>query len=187
MDELVSMVLDSAEDAMKHSIEHLIRELAKIRAGKANPVMLQSVRAEYYGAPTPLNQLASVVATDARTLTITPFDKGSLHNIERAIIAANLGLNPQNDGTLIRIAVPMLTEERRKSLVKQAKNEGENAKISIRNIRRDHNDQMKKLKEDSVSEDQIKDGESEIQKLTNTYGSKVDEILKVKEGEIMTV
>lgn len=187
MDEMVSMVLESAEEQMDKAVEHLKKELTKIRAGKANPVMLQGVKAEYYGAVTPLNQLASVTASDARTLVITPFDKGALHNIERAIIAANLGFNPQNDGTLIRIAIPMLTEDRRKQLVKQARGEGENAKITLRNIRRDHNDQLKKLKDDNVSEDQIKDGEGEVQKLTNAYGDKVDGVLKIKEGEIMTV
>lgn len=180
-------VIESATDGMKKAIEHLEKELLKIRAGKANPVMLDSVRADYYGASTPLSQMASVTAADARTLMVQPFDKSSIVNIERAITAANLGLNPQNDGTVIRIAIPQLTEERRKQLVKQAREEGENAKISIRTIRRDHNDQIKQLKNDGLSEDMAKRGEDEVQNLTNDYTNKVDDILKKKEGEIMTV
>jgi ribosome recycling factor len=187
MDENVAFILESVEDDMKKSIEHLERELLKIRAGKANPVMLNGVRVEYYGAQTPLNQVASVAAEDARTLLVKPFDRKALQNIERGIIEANLGFNPQNDGTNIRIPIPMLTEERRKSLTKQARSEGENAKISIRNIRRDANSELKKLKDENVSEDQIKDGEEEVQKLTNKFTDKVDEVLKKKEGEIMTV
>lgn len=187
MDEMVEMILESAEESMGKAIEHLERELLKIRAGKANPVMLQGVRVEYYGAMTPLNQLASVSAPDARTIMVQPFDKGALREIEKAIIEANLGFNPQNDGTVIRVPVPQLTEERRRDLVKQAKNEGENCKISIRNIRRDHNDQLKKLKDENVSEDQIKNGEGEVQKVTNKYGDKVDAVIKKKEEDIMTI
>ena len=176
-----------AEDGMQNSIQHLDRELVKIRAGKANPVMLNGVRVDYYGSQTPINQVASVVAEDARTLRVTPFDKSSLSAIERAIIEANLGLNPQNDGTIIRIPIPQLTGDRRRDLVKQAKAEGEAAKISIRNVRRDHNDQLKKLKDDGVSEDQIKRGEEEVQKLTNKYSDRVDETIKKKEEEITTI
>ena len=187
MHEDVAMILEMAEDGMQNSIQHLDRELVKIRAGKANPVMLSGVRVEYYGSQTPLNQVASVVAEDARTLRVTPFDKSALSSIERAIIEANLGFNPQNDGTIIRIPIPQLTGDRRRDLVKQAKAEGEAAKISIRNVRRDHNDQLKKLKDEGVSEDQIKRGEEEVQKLTNKYSDKVDETIKKKEEEITTI
>ena len=187
MHEDVAMILEMAEDGMQNSIQHLDRELVKIRAGKANPVMLNGVRVDYYGSQTPINQVASVVAEDARTLRVTPFDKSSLSAIERAIIEANLGLNPQNDGTIIRIPIPQLTGDRRRDLVKQAKAEGEAAKISIRNVRRDHNDQLKKLKDDGVSEDQIKRGEEEVQKLTNKYSDRVDETIKKKEEEITTI
>lgn len=187
MDENIAFILESAEDGMKHSVEHLERELLKIRAGKANPVMLDGVRVDYFGAMTPLNQLASVSSEDARTLLVRPFDRKELPKIERAIIEANLGFNPQNDGTNIRIPIPMLTEDRRKQLTRQAKEEAENGKISIRNVRRDHNQELKKLKDDGVSEDMIKDGEASIQELTNKYSSQVDEIMKIKEAEIMTV
>lgn len=187
MDENVAFLLDSAEEAMQKALEHLEHELVKIRAGKANPVMLQGVRVEYYGAMSPLNQVASVAAEDARTLLIKPFDRKEITNIEKAIVLANLGFNPQNDGINIRIPIPMLTEERRIKLGKQARSEGENGKISIRNARRDHISEIKKLKDEGVSEDQIKDGESKVDELTKKYTAKVDEILKRKEEEIMTV
>ncbi len=187
MEELVQMILESADGLMKDSIKHLESELLKIRAGKANPVMLDGIRAEYYGAQTPLQQLASVSAQDARMLVIQPFDRKSITAIERAIQEANLGFNPSNDGDVIRIPIPQLTEDRRRQLVKQAKSECENAKIALRNIRRDHNDQLKKLKDDNVSEDQIKLGEGKVQDLTNAFSTKCDEILKKKEGEIMTI
>lgn len=187
MDEDVKFILESAKEAMADSIDHLDKELLKVRAGKANPVMLNSVMVEYYGARTPLIQVASVTAEDARTLKVTPFDKSALHNIEKGIVESNLGFNPQNDGIVIRILVPQLTGERRTQLVKQARAEGEKAKVSLRNVRRDHNEQMKKLKDDGVSEDQIKGGEEEIQKLTNTYATKADSILDKKEVEITTI
>ncbi len=187
MEEDIIFIVDACEDDMQKSIQHLEKELLGIRAGKANPVMLQGVRVEYYGAQTPINQLASIVAEDARTLKVQPFDRSSLHNVERAIIAANLGLNPQNDGSVIRINIPMLTEERRRGLVKQAREEGENAKVSIRTHRRDANSEIKKLKEDGFSEDQMKRGEEAVQKLTDKYSAEVDEVLKKKEGEIMTI
>lgn len=183
----INFILESAEDGMKSSVSHLDSELLKIRAGKANPVMLKGVMVQYYGASTPLNQVASVMAEDPRTLKVQPFDKSALHNIERGIIEANLGFNPQNDGLVIRVPIPIPTEERRKQLVKQAKAEGEKAKVSIRNVRREHNDDLKKLKDDGVSEDQIKGGEDEVQKLTNTFSNKVDEVIKAKEEEIMTI
>lgn len=181
------MILDEAEDLMKKSLIHLEAELHKIRAGKANPVMLDGLRADYYGAPTPLNQLATITAQDARMLVIQPFDKKSINAIERSIKEANLGFNPQNDGIVIRIPVPIASEERRRQLVKQARDEGENAKIAMRNVRRDHNDMIKKLKEEKVSEDQIKTGETKMQDITNAFIAKVEEVLKKKEAEIMTI
>lgn len=187
MEEDIKFVIDSAEENMNGSLQHLEKELLRIRAGKANPVMLQGVMVEYYGSMTPLNQVASVTAEDGRTLRIQPFDRSALASIERGIINSNLGFNPQNDGTLIRINVPMLTEERRKSLVKQASAEGEKAKVSIRSHRKDANDELKQLKDDGHSEDQVKRGEEAVQELTNKYSVKVDEILKKKEGEIMTI
>ncbi|HHG84614.1 MAG TPA: ribosome recycling factor [Bacteroidetes bacterium] len=187
MDENVAFLLESAEEAMDKSVEHLDRELLKIRAGRANPVMLEGVMVDYFGSMTPLNQLATVSSEDARTLLVRPFDRKELPKVERAIIEANLGFNPQNDGNNIRIPIPMLTEERRKQLTRQAREEGEKAKISIRNVRRDHNSELKKLKDEGVSEDQIKDGEGEIQSLTNKFSTRVDGILKKKEDEIMTV
>jgi ribosome recycling factor len=187
MDEFVTLVLSSAEDTMKKSIAHLDAELHKIRAGKASPVMLDSVRVDYYGTPTALNQLSTVSAQDARMLVIQPFDKKSIGAIERAIKEANLGFNPSNDGIVIRIPIPQLTEERRRQLVKQSKDEGENAKIAIRKVRQHHNDELKKLKADGVSEDEIKVAEAKVQEYTNTYVAKVDEVLRKKEAEIMTI
>lgn len=187
MEDAILDILEEAELEMGASIEHLDKVLLAIRAGKANPVMLQGVRVEYYGAMTPLNQVASVTAEDGRTLRVQPFDRSALSAIERAIINANLGFNPQNDGTLIRINVPQLTEERRKSLVKQARDEGENARISIRGHRRDANSSLKKLKDEGISEDQIKRGEEKVDDLTKRFGDKVDAVLKKKEGEIMTI
>lgn len=187
MEEEIKFVIESAMETMKKSIDHLESELLKIRAGKANPVMLDGIRVEYYGVPTPLNQVAGVAAMDARTLVITPFDRKALHNIERAIIAANLGFNPQNDGIVIRIAIPPLNEERRKQLVRQAKEEVEQAKVSIRNVRRDHNEELKKLKDEGFPEDAIKRGETKIQEVTDQAVAKVDEIMKKKEVDILTV
>ena len=187
MDENVSFILESAQESMDSAIDHLNRELTKIRAGKANPLMLESVMVEYYGAQTPIKQVSSILSQDARTLVVTPFDKSALANIERGIIAANLGLNPSNNGERIIVPIPMLTEERRRNLSKQAKNEGETCKVSIRNTRRDANSELKALKDEGISEDEIKTGEDGIQKITNTFGGRVDEIIKKKEAEIMTI
>ena len=187
MDENIEFILESTEEDMKKALDHLDRVLLKIRAGKANPVMLAGVTAEYYGARTPLNQLASVTAPDGRTLLVQPFDKSSIGAIERGITEANLGLNPQNDGDRIIVPIPMLTEERRRDLVRQAKDEGETTKIAIRNTRRDSNSEVKKLKEEGVSEDEIKGGEESIQNLTNKFTAAVDDKLKQKEAEIMTI
>ena len=187
MDEEIKFVIDMAADTMRKSVDHLESELLKIRAGKANPVMFDGLRVDFYGSPTPINQVASVSTLDPRTLVVKPFDKKSLHAIERAIVEANLGLNPMNDGIVIRIPIPPLNEERRRQLVKQAKDTSEESKIATRNIRREHNDMLKKLKEDGVSEDLTKVGESKIQDVTNAAIAKVDEVLKKKELDIMTV
>lgn len=187
MNEEVQFYIEEAQEGMEKAIGHLQSELGKIRAGKASTAMLDGVKVEYYGAPTPLNQLASVNTSDARTLVITPWEKSALSAIERAIINANLGLNPSNDGTLIRINVPPLTEERRRDLVKRTKAEGESAKVAIRNIRRDANEAIKKLQKDGVPEDMVKDGEGKVQQVTDKMIAKVDELLTVKEKEIMTV
>lgn len=179
-------ILMEATMSMEATIEHLNNELVKIRAGRANPSMLEGLFVDYYGASTPLNQVANVSTPDARTLTIQPWEKNMLQEIERAIINSNLGFNPQNNGDIIIINIPALTEERRHQLVKQAKAEGENAKVGIRNARKDANDQLKKLK-DTVSEDLVKDFEEQIQQLTDKFVKRVDEKVVVKEQDIMKV
>jgi len=186
MDE-IQMVLDMAKDAMNHAIEHLKKELAKIRAGKAHASMLDGIYVDYYGVNTPLNQVSNINTPDARTLSIQPWEKKMLDPIERAIQIANLGINPQNNGELIIINIPPLTEERRKQLVKQVKSEAEHAKVSIRNARKDANDEIKGLQKDTISEDLAKDAEDRIQKLTDSYSRKVDDLVVIKEKDIMTV
>ena len=185
--EEISMILEMAEDSMQKAVKHTQIELSKIRAGKANPVLLEGVMVVYYGAPTPLSQVASVNTPDARSFLIKPWEKSILQDVERAIINANLGLNPQNDGENIRINLPALTEDRRIQLVKQAKGDCEHGKISLRTVRKDMNDELKKLQKDGAPEDVIKDAEAEVQKLTDKYSSKLDEILGHKEEEIMTI
>ena len=172
---------------MNKAIAHLESELTKIRAGKANPSMLDGIFTEYYGSPTPINQVANVTVTDARTITVQPWEKNMLQPIERSIIAANIGINPQNDGNIIRLFLPPLTEERRKELVKRCNGEGEHAKVSVRNIRRDAIEQIKKEQKDGLSEDVAKDAEQEIQDLTDRYISLVEKHLVAKEKEIMSV
>lgn len=187
MEEEIEFILDSANESMSKAIEHLEKNLTKIRAGKAAPNMLDTVYVDYYGSQTPLNQVANVGTLDARTLTVQPWEKAMLEPIERAIINANLGLNPQNNGEMIMINVPQLTEERRRELVRQAKAEVEDSKVSIRNARKDANDEVKKLEKDGLSEDRAKDLENEVQNLTNTFSSKADKILEYKEADIMKV
>ncbi len=187
MTEEVKLTLDDTKEQMDVAVAHLESELAKIRAGKASTQMLDGIYVDYYGARTPLAQVANVNTPDARTLAVQPWEKTLLHTIEKAIQAANLGLNPQNDGTLIRINVPPLTEERRKDLVKRAKAEGENAKVTIRNIRREANEMVKVLVKDGLPEDVAKDTEGKIQVLTDGYTAKIDKHLEVKEKEIMTI
>jgi ribosome recycling factor len=187
MNEEIQFILDNAKEQMDKAVSHLEAELVKVRAGKASPTMLESISVDYYGTRTPLNQVANVNTADARTLVIQPWEKSMLGPIEKAIQAANLGFNPSNDGSIIRINVPPLTEERRKNLGKQSKNEGENAKVSIRSIRRDANESIKKLQKDGLPEDMGKDAETKIQALTDSYIVKVDALIEKKEKDIMTV
>jgi len=183
----IELLLDMAKESMEKAVNHTISEFAKIRAGKASPTMLDGLMVEYYGNLTPISQVASVNTPDARSIIVKPWEKNVLPEIEKAIINSDLGLNPQNDGEIIRLNIPPLTEERRKTLVKQAKNEAENGKISIRNVRKDTNDSLKKLKKDGVSEDLIKDGEDTVQKLTDSFAAKIDSLFDQKEKDIMTV
>lgn len=187
MSELIKKQVNDAKANMDKAVEHADSELNKIRAGKASPSLLDDVKVDYYGTPTPLSQIGSVNTPDARTIVVQPWEKSLLGAIEKAIKEANLGLNPQNDGIIIRINVPPLTEERRRDLVKKAKGEAENGKIAIRNIRKDANEKIKKLKSEGVSEDEIKTGEAEVQKHTDAYIAKVDQLSEAKEKDIMTV
>jgi ribosome recycling factor len=185
--EEIDFILESTEEAMNSSIAHLEKEFLNIRAGKASPAMLGSVFVDYYGSATPLSQVSKISVPDARTITLQPFERNMLHTIEKAIMIANIGFNPMNNGDLIIISVPPLTEERRRDLAKQAKVEAEDAKIGIRNVRKDSNSDIKKLEKDGTSEDACKDAEEEVQTLTNTFIRKVDELLTTKEAEIMKV
>ena len=185
--EEIEFILDSTKESMMGSIAHLEKEFLNIRAGKATPQMLGSVFVDYYGSQTPLSQVSNVNVPDARTITIQPYEKSMLHPIEKAIMVANLGFNPMNNGENIIINVPALTEERRRDLVKQAKAEAEDAKIGIRNARKDANTDIKKLEKEGTSEDVCKTAEDDIQKLTDNFIRKVDEHLATKEAEIMKV
>jgi ribosome recycling factor len=187
MEENISSILSVTDDHMKKAIGHLETELVKIRAGKANPQMLDGIMVDYYGSPMPINQVSNISVMDARTLTIQPWEKNMLQPIERSIIAANIGINPQNDGTQIRLFLPPLTEERRKELVKKCHHEGENSKIAIRNIRRDAIEHIKKLQKNGLSEDVAKDAEADVQEITGKYISAVEKHLVTKEKEIMSV
>lgn len=187
MEEEIDLILENAKELMHKSLEHLETQLLKIRAGKASPSMLDGVMVEYYGANTPLAQVANVSTLDARTINIQPWEKGMIEPIERAIINSNLGLNPQNNGTNIMINVPVLTEERRRDLVKQAKAEAEDAKVGVRNARREANDEFKRLEKEGLSEDQAKGLTEEIQELTDTTIKRIDDHLAAKEKDIMTV
>lgn len=185
--EEVNKIIIHTTEHMNKAIAHLESELQKIRAGKATPNMLDGVHVDYYGANTPLSQVASVNTPDARTIVIQPWEKAMIGPIEKAIINSNLGFNPQNDGALVRINVPPLSEERRKELVKRAKAEGEVAKVSVRNLRRDANEHIKRLLKSGLPEDLAKDAEHKTQHMTDDYIKKVDKHLEAKEKEIMTV
>lgn len=181
----VQFILDTTQEAMDNAITHLEKQLANIRAGKASPAMLGSVMVDYYGSQTPLNQVANVNTPDGRTISVQPWEKSMLQEIERSIMIANLGFNPMNNGESIIINVPPLTEERRKELVKQAKSEAEDAKIGVRNARKEANNDLKKG--EHISEDLKKNAEIDVQELTDKYVKKIDAMLEVKEKEIMTV
>ena len=187
MSEDVEFLLDDAESSMKKAISHLETELTKIRAGKANPSMLDGITVDYYGAPTPINQVANINVLDVRTISIQPWEKKTLSLIERAIMAANIGITPQNDGVQIRLFLPPLTEERRRELFKKAANEGEQSKVVIRSIRRDMIEQVKKLQKDGLSEDEAKDAENNVQDVTDRYIILVDKHLAAKEKEMMAI
>ncbi len=185
--EEIEMVLDMAKEGMASAIEHLNKNLGKIRAGRATATMLDTVYVDYYGSQTPLAQVSNINTPDARTISIQPWEKAMLEPIGKAIMVANLGLNPQNNGELVMINIPSLTEERRKDLVKQARAEGEDAKVSIRNARKEANDEIKSLKEETISDDLAKGAEDNVQNLTDSFVKKVDELLEVKEADIMKV
>ena len=184
MDEDVKFILEATKESMDGAILHLEKALVKIRAGKANPSMLSTVMVDYYGSQTPLSQMSNINTPDARTLSVQPWEKTMLSEIETAIMNANLGFNPMNNGEMVIINVPPLTEERRIQLVKQAKSEMEDAKISVRSARQEANKEIKDL---GISEDFEKNAEIDIQEMTNTYTEKIDSILHVKEAEIMKV
>lgn len=187
MTEDIALVTEYSRDSMKKAINHLETELIKIRAGKANPNMVDGIMADYYGNPTPISQVANISVMDARTLSVQPWEKNMLQTIERAIIAANIGINPQNDGNIIRLFLPPLTEERRKELVKKCNSEGEQAKIAIRNIRREALEQIKRLQKDGLSEDAAKDAETNMQEMTDNFIALVEKHLIAKDKEIMAV
>jgi ribosome recycling factor len=183
--EEIELFLEEAREQMSKTLGHVSTELTKIRAGKASPSMLDGIMVSYYGAMSPLNQVSSITTPEARTIFIKPWEKQLIQEIEKSIMAANIGLTPQNDGQQVIINIPMLTEERRKQLVKQAHGECEQGKVSIRAIRKDTNEQLKKIK--GVSEDDVKNGEEIVQKTTDEFIGKIDALMKKKEGEIMTV
>jgi len=187
MIEEVNLTLEMATEAMQTSLVRFENELTKIRAGKATPSMLDSIKVDYYGSMVPLSQVATVGTLDARTLTIKPWEKENIGPIERGIINSNLGFAPQNNGESILINIPPLTEERRVQLVKQVKAEGENAKVSIRNARKEANDSIKKFQKDGFPEDSAKDAEAQVQKLTNDFIAKIDSYVSSKEADIMKV
>ncbi len=187
MSDSFEKIIASTEDAMKKAISHLEAELIKVRAGKANPNMLDGIVVDYYGNPTPINQIGNISVLDARTISIQPWEKNMLQPIEKAIMASNIGITPQNDGANIRLFLPPLTEERRKELVKRSNGEGEHSRVAIRNIRRDAIEHIKKLQKDGMSEDASKDAEKDVQNITDKYISLVDKHLATKEKEIMIV
>ncbi|QFT88896.1 Ribosome-recycling factor [Bacillus sp. THAF10] len=185
---MAAQIINAVKEKMEKAVQAYSRELASIRAGRASAALLDKVTVDYYGAPTPVNQLASLNVPEARLLVVQPYDKSSLGDIEKAIIKADLGLNPTNDGTVIRISIPALTEERRKELVKQVKKSSEDAKVAIRNIRRDGNDDLKKAeKNGEITEDELRGYTDDIQKQTDSFIAKVDTVTKEKEKEIMEV
>ena len=187
MEEEVQLYLEDAKEKMEKAVNHLKEELLRVRAGKATPNILDGIVVDYYGVKSPLNQVANINTPDAKTIAIQPWDKSMIEIIEKAIMAANIGLTPANNGEIIRITIPALTEERRRTLVKQIKSMGENTKVSIRNTRHEINDELKKLQKEGLAEDMEKDAENEVQKLTNDFTKLVDDVVNAKEKDIMTV
>jgi len=187
MSEDAQIVLDEAQESMEKSLEHLEREFQKLRAGKASPQMLEGVMIDYYGSQTPIEQTSNITTPDPRQIIVQPWDKSILPELEKAILAANLGFNPKNEGEILRISVPPLTEERRRDMVKKAKNEAENCRISIRNLRRSANDMAKTLEKEGMPEDEAKKLQDDVQKLTDSTIEKVDKALDIKEKDVMTV
>jgi len=187
MTEEIQFYLSEAEESMQKAVQHTGAELTKIRAGKATPAMVEHLRVDYYGTLTPVAQVANIAAPDARTLVIKPWEKNMVGEINKAIKNSDLGLNPIQDADSVRLNIPALTEERRRELVKQVKNETESGKVAIRNIRKDVNDSLKKLQKEGTSEDAVRDAEAKVQKMTDSYIVKIDELLSKKEAEIMTI
>ena len=185
--EEIKFVLDTAVESMQGAVDHTVKSFTKFRAGKANVAMLDGIMVDYYGAPTPLSQVAGLSTPDPKTISIKPWEKTIIPEIEKAIVNSDLGVNPQSNGESIMINIPPLTEERRAQLAKQVKAEAENGKVSIRNVRKDINDELKALKDDGASEDDIKRAEAEVQKLTDSYSAKIDELYVVKEKDVMTI
>ncbi len=187
MNEEVQMVYEMAKENMEKAVEHLDNELMRIRAGKANVHILDGIMVDYYGTPTPLNQVSNISTPDAKTIMIQPWEKSMIDPIEKALMVSNVGITPGNNGEVIRLVVPQLTEERRVDLVKQVKNEGENARVSVRNTRREANDEYKSMQKDGLSEDETKTAEDDIQKLTDEFTEKVEKIVEAKDQDIMTI
>jgi ribosome recycling factor len=185
--EEIELQIEEAKELMQKAVDHTASELVKIRAGKAMPNLLEGIMVNYYGAPTPIQQVASITTPDARTLAIKPWEKSLISEIEKAIINSDLGLAPQNNGEMVMLTIPPLTEERRKNLVKQVKNDCENGKISIRTVRKDTNDALRKLQKEGAPEDEVKRAEDTVQKLTDSYSAKIDEQYARKEAEVMKV
>ncbi|WP_337042427.1 ribosome recycling factor [Emticicia sp. 17c] len=185
--EEIDLVIDMAKDTMERALKHTQIELSKIRAGRASATMLDGIMVEYYGVPTPLNQVSSVSTPDARTIAIKPFERKLINDVERAIINSNIGLSPANDGEVIRLNIPPLTEERRRDLVKRVKTEIEVARVNIRKVRQEGNEELKKLQKDGASEDEVKKAEERVQKLTDSYIQKAEQLLVEKEKDIMSV
>jgi len=188
MDEQVRALLQDAEERMKQAVQAARRELASIRTGRASPALLERITVDYYGTPTPINQLASITVPEARLLVIQPWDKNALKDIEKAILKSDLGLTPTSDGTVLRIQIPQLTEERRKELARIARKESEDKRVAVRNVRRDVNDALKKLeKEGKLSEDAVRRAQAQVQELTDRYIQEIDNLLAAKEKEILEV
>jgi ribosome recycling factor len=187
MNEDIELIIEETKDRMQKAIEHLEHELARLRAGRSNPALLDGITVDYYGVISPLTQVSNINTPDAKTILIQPWEKNMLGTIEKAIMAANIGLTPVNNGEVIRINIPPLTEERRHQLVKQVRNEGETAKISIRNARKWANDELKQLLKDGLPEDLEKEAADHVQEMTHSYNGKIDKVMAVKEKDVMTV